>query len=568
MNISRKRFYMFSVGTAVSGCLGVLLAACGGPSTPIPTKEDTVVYAPPKEVRSSGGILSTDLRVAYANYQIGDAAVYLRSYNGSPVGPTLRARPGDTLKIKLINDLPATADSPAANSGDPHSGHNNMPHGFNLTNLHTHGLWVSPAAVSDNVLLTIHPQETFDFEIAIPTDHPPGTHWYHSHLHGSTALQVSSGMAGMIIVEGGLDDVPEIKQATEQVFVFQQVAYDSNDCGDVLPAELKGKNVGCIESYDNFGLGAWAKLGRSTTVNGQLNPTLKVRPGEVLRWRMAHAGVRESIHLALIRESADGTLPPILPPNVDGPLDLGALVGKGLEVVPVNVIAEDGIAYGRIEARNSFQLEPGYRVDMLVQAPKSGTYRLVDLPADPVEALHPESERLALLARIVIEGDAVNGILPTSDSLSSLAPYPHVEDTELAGCQQVQFNISGSSYTVNGKSYDPTAPACKVPLDKAQEWHLSTLTANHPFHIHVNPFEVQRSDGPNLWKDTYLVRRDLPIGPAPTTVVRTRYRRHTGTFVLHCHILDHEDQGMMEAVEVMDNPPAPGSPDTLCVACP
>src|SRR5207302_507082 len=76
------------------------------------------------------------------------------------------------------------------------------PHCFNGTNLHAHGLWVSPTGNSDNVLISINPQVSFDYQYDIPPDHPSGTFWYHSHRHGSTALQVSSGMAGALIVRG------------------------------------------------------------------------------------------------------------------------------------------------------------------------------------------------------------------------------------------------------------------------------------------------------------------------------------------------------------------------------
>jgi FtsP/CotA-like multicopper oxidase with cupredoxin domain len=359
-------------------------------------------YRPPPEVRSLNGVLTAALRVEYARNRLGSDQVYLRSYNAALVGPTLRARPGDTLDITLTNGLPDTGGHAHGTMTETY----NEPHAFNHTNLHTHGLWTDPEGSEqqgwgDNVLLDAAPGKTLKYKIHIPIDHPPGTHWYHSHRHGSTAMQVSSGMAGMVIIEGGLDDVAEIRRAAEKVMVFQQISYDANDCAAALPQDLQGKGVGCIESYANFGVGAWQRLGRSTAINGQINPTLTARPGEVQRWRMVHAGVRETLHLAIVPEDGEGRLHPALPRTSQGRLDLKALLSKGVKFVPMHVVAEDGIAYGRVDEHNSFELQPGYRADALIKIAEPGTYRLVDLPADPLEALHPQAETLSTLARIV-----------------------------------------------------------------------------------------------------------------------------------------------------------------------
>src|SRR5262249_41470207 len=152
---------------------------------------------------------SLDLNVAYIDSSIYNPAtgrvdkVRLRGYAGAAtnldvpyVAPTIEVMPGDTVDITLHNKLPAdpTCIGMATNP--------DIPHCFNGTNLHAHGLWVSPAGNSDNVLLSINPGVDFQYEYNIPPDHPSGTFWYHSHRHGSTALQVSSGMAGALIVRG------------------------------------------------------------------------------------------------------------------------------------------------------------------------------------------------------------------------------------------------------------------------------------------------------------------------------------------------------------------------------
>ena len=158
-----------------------------------------------------------------------------------------------------------------------------IPHCFNGTNLHTHGLWVNPSGNGDNVLLSINPQTQFTYEYNIPSDHPSGTFWYHTHRHGSTALQVSSGMAGALIIRGNrlptptahgdIDTLIPTSAIPERVLVMQQIQYacraPAATPGDLGPIkqDINGRyicdpgDVGGIEGYDQFGPGHLAGIG-------------------------------------------------------------------------------------------------------------------------------------------------------------------------------------------------------------------------------------------------------------------------------------------------------------------
>ena len=152
----------------------------------------------------SGNSSSITLKVQKGNYRIYNPStdsfdnVMMRSYNGCPSGPTISIKPGATLNVTLRNTL--GANDPPSNC--PDNPDHSTPHCYNNTNLHTHGFHVSPSGNADNVLLTVLPGKTQNYSYKLPADHPSGTFWYHAHLHGSTAIDVASGMAGVLIVRG------------------------------------------------------------------------------------------------------------------------------------------------------------------------------------------------------------------------------------------------------------------------------------------------------------------------------------------------------------------------------
>ena len=224
------------------------VAQVGNPCAP-EINWDTVVsehgkaFRGPKVVEPTSESKRYELSAELVVTTIAGCKTTLRSYNSPAfapreflVGDTIKAKPGDTLYIRLTNNLPNLASHEAFPQNPPppgHAGHFN----FNLTNLHTHGLHVAPNGPrdkpeSDNVFVEIAPAGGHqDYEIKIPPDHPSGTFWYHAHLHGSTAIQVSGGMSGALIIEGGdatngeLKTIPEIAAAKEQTFVLQQLVF-------------------------------------------------------------------------------------------------------------------------------------------------------------------------------------------------------------------------------------------------------------------------------------------------------------------------------------------------------
>ncbi|HEX2190282.1 MAG TPA: multicopper oxidase family protein, partial [Longimicrobiaceae bacterium] len=505
----------------------------------------------PPEIRSANGALGTTLEVRYTDpdsTSIAGCPVTLRTYNGQLVGPTLRVKPGDVMNLVLDNRLPReTPDEVAAQVAQEAANAfiDTRPHPFNTTNLHTHGLHVSPVGNSDNVLLAIPAQSSLPYEIKLPADHTRGTYWYHAHAHGSTAVQVGSGMAGALIVEDDPATIPAALRAAnerEKVFVIGTILYDTAGRVDDITAffpddtTAAGRAV-CVQGKPGC---TWQNSMRRTTVNGQIVPVIRMRPGEVQRWRLIDAAFRETLNLRL-----DGH--------------------------ELHEIATDGIYTGRIDSwrpDQPLELQPGYRSDVLVKAGmRPGRYELVDDTSTALRSIRQRAEDRNVIAVMVVEGRPMDMKLPTQAEMARLNPFPGVDLAATAdGSQFAVFNIRGSPdatdnrayFQVNWASFNPTRIRY-LQLGATDQWTLQTVGSPHVFHIHVNPFQVRRQgpkgDMQTVWKDTQFI-------PTNGTVnVWSKYTDYIGQFVLHCHILDHEDLGMMEVIEIVgENGPLAAPP--------
>ena len=598
-----------------------------------------------------------------------DDKVRLRSYQGTGVqpgtpyvSPTIETVPGDTIRVTLHNKLPADPSCSAAHK------HDDIPHCFNGTNLHTHGLWVSPSGNGDNVLLSINPGVDFTYEYNIPSDHPSGTFWYHTHRHGSTALQVSSGMAGALIVRGNRlptttqhGDVDTLLAGmTERVLVMQQIQYacrypspDPDKLGKIK-TDAKGAyvcdpgDVGGIESYDEFGPGSWPTSGRYTSLNGEVIPTFETQQGRIERWRMIHAGVRDTISLQFfkVRPGKNALALPLLTAANSAKV-IGATCGG--DPVPYTLIAADGLTMAAGQTTKLATFQPGYRFDALVVFPDAGAYCVLDSSAPAagtVNALNVGPQLLGIVhvapgtkvpdisayvrdalvasAKRIMPDPVKQGIVDDLENgmkLTSFTPHPDIPADKVTGHQELtffirvgdpdkkpkdptKFEVSNTLKVADAKPYDGNRIDRKLTLGGTDEWTLQSDFVSHPFHIHVNPFQIVSIIDPfgkdvslpgaqdivygpdgkpvigkdgkpqtdpqypglkGVWKDTLWIKSLLPPdGVLPpgtngiyTITIRTRYERYIGEFVLHCHILDHEDQGMMQNVEVVvpDGPP-------------
>lgn len=552
--------------------------------------------------------------------------VNLRSYQGSKVdpkapfvAPTLRVFPGETIRATLHNKLDP---DPSCIS---HSQGVNDPHCFNGTNMHTHGLWINPAGNSDNVLISINPGVSFQYEYNIPADHPAGTFWYHPHRHGSTAIQVASGMAGALIIQGtrqptknrtGDIDLLLTSSANqsfkERTMVFQQIQYGcyikKPGQEPVLKMDANGAyicdpgDVGEILNYDGFGPGDWSKSGRYTSINGAVQPFFAdAKAGQIERWRMVHAGVRDSINLKVVKLTGSP-----LQGQVSA-ADEQKLLQKSCTgaLVPQHQIAADGLTLAEIDSTEVTVFQPGYRWDTLMMFPEGGQYCVIDdaaaasanvgqTPSEPqllgivqVAAVSGPvtstiGQQLIQSAKINISPDMQNAVITDLQAglkLSNFVPHQDLPETE--NKQLLEFNIDTEAkptrFEINGEPYQPGRIDRELILGNIDEWILTSKLASHPFHIHVNPFQVVAVLDPNgkdvsaedavddfdtskefpdpqyrgmkgKWKDTLWVKNAM--GKSYKVIVRTKYQRYIGDFVLHCHILDHEDQGMMQNVRI------------------
>lgn len=513
----------------------------------------------PLIVKSKNGVLRFVLsaEMSAGKYKVNGIPVNLRSYNGVMPGYTLVAKPGDVLKIRVENNLPSRADDHI------HPEDMNVPHGLNVINLHTHGLNVSPEGHEDNVLIEIHPNEFFEHVYHIPKDHPCGTFWYHPHKHGSSMQHMASGMAGFLIIEGGAGDLsqlPELRAAKNVNISFQELVLTSEG---VLPESTYPLqdlfNQTAFLQYTVNGLAVDEGADPLKGVPGK-PPVLRMRPGEVQRWRLGMMAHLQSYRFAL-------------------------------EGHRLHIAAYDGLTADELSDQEEFVIGPGSRVDIIVKASMTpGTYAFKMLKEQFGEFplfVTPNFFVDELPAfNVIVEGKPLPMRLPTK-----LNPprkrLPYIKDSEITRRREITFKVTGDvifdwsvpvfvedtrEFFINNLKFSAHRINETMLLGGVEEWTIiniheqsnPALQINHPFHLHVNwilVMELHTPDGqggwtierPNNGKGVWMDNIDVPHGGK--AVVRMRFEKFPGLFVFHCHVLAHEDEGMMHLVEVVD--PAP-----------
>ena len=499
------------------------------------------------------------LRMEPAAVEIDGTTYCLRTWNGSVPGPTMRAAPqvnGAERQIRIDFENGMGGEDIQA-VGPPGPG--GVTYDFNMTNLHTHGLHVQPEYatgtefLADNVLVHHMAGATAEYRFDIDEDqdtrgrpHEPGTFWYHPHVHGSTAIQVANGMAGAFIIEGDVDTLDGIAESNERIFIMTHMPLgsatplpDGQDCTDDTLSINDFRDVGGAPD--------------SVQVNGTVQPRIVVPPGQVERWRMIHGGITQEMNLGLY-PSTDDSCSDI---TNGAPLDF-------------HQIAQDGITYHAKQERSTVFMSPGNRADLMITAPdEEGVYCLAyEQGGGPMMMT---TTMIVAVLEVSEDAGSPTGALPSDGDLDGTA-LPLLDcDGATDGDQEVIFSQQtdpdtgepceggppgGLLFNINCRTFSHDNEPRTLAVDTVDEWSMSSEGGGaHPYHIHINPFMVCGGsiNGEELqphWRDTVWVEQNRDGTPSITT--RYLAETYTGSFVIHCHKLHHEDQGMMEMVTIGD----------------
>jgi FtsP/CotA-like multicopper oxidase with cupredoxin domain len=539
--VSRRRLIKYGLGGAAAVAVPELLESAwrAAPAAAVRGAGLRELRSP-RVLRSHHGKLKLKLVCTPATVDM-HAVTPVRTwtYDGIVPGYTWELRGGDVLDVDLRNHLPKLAPQRHMTMDRPHQ--------WTTTNLHTHGLHVSPSGIADNIFLEIPPGDRQRYAIPIPEDHPAGLFWYHPHKHGGVCQQVRGGMAGIIVIRGELDRVPEIRAAREQIMVLQSIELGPDyELMDPIPDPTKEQAF-------------YPRRNVLYTVNGKLKPKVTMYPGEVQRWRLLNAA--EGKFMSLKLESHD-----------------------------LHQIAWDGLTLKEPDATDVVLLSGGNRVELLVKAGKPGIYELVltpgssqkpNIPGMPESIPEPQSELVCRLdgamstmpaaglaaepgelqprAILTVE---VRGTGPKMRLPRSL-PAWDPPMLSIARRRRFEFTVARNpmneflTFGIDGKQFEVENTPYRAKLNTAEEWTLvnacdsKLMEHAHVYHVHVNPFKITAINGRKLstplWRDTFVLTKRS----GDSLTFESNFVDFTGTFVEHCHVLSHEDLGMMASVEVV-----------------
>jgi len=469
------------------------LELVGKPSDPLPN---------PPELRAKNHILSLTLRASTTTD--GKDSFY---FNGQPNAPTLRLAPGDQLKITYINDLPSPLHEKCLI--DPC---------MDMTNLHFHGLTVSPDAPEDDVLdMMAMAGQTLHYNVHVPKDHLPGLYWCHTHPHGESYQQALDGISGALVIEGIESYVAALVALPERVLVIRGRSIKN----DEQSAELKQRvNL----SSDVCG-GEPEPPEEVMTVNGWLRPKIEIAPGERRFWRVVNASADRYVDLQLEGETFEIVV---------------------LDGMPIARHDSDH----RTRAADHVPLPPAGRLEAIVTGAANGVpHRLISHCVDTGPAGDPNP---AMVLADIVPRSTTNS--PAKAARSSFKP--EFRTLDLAAEEKapprftVTFTEDKNGFYINSEKFTPdAAPMLHGKVGTFQHWRIVNATGElHPMHIHQVHFLAFAKNDQPMAEPVWLDTANVPYGGTVDVVMDFTDPVIKGMSVFHCRLLNHEDKGMMAKV--------------------
>ena len=533
--------------------------------------------AEPEDLRSRNGLLRVDLTLRNEAQPDGSIRYCYMDARGNQA-PTLRVSPGDLVVLTLKNDL-TDFSHPAAAGGQHHmraaAQKSNPCAGASMTslstNLHFHGLTIPPVCHQDDVLKTsIQPGDpVFEYRFRIPADEPPGLYWYHPHLHGLTKVQVLGGASGAIIVEGIERADKAVAGLPERVLIIRdQDLLNPNappsKSEPVVPRMLYDRDGDAANTGTGFG-----KPAKDLSINFVPVPypdypaaAIRMKPEGTELWRVLNASAITYLDLEVLFD------------RKPQPLGLVALDG-----VPLN---RYGLPADFVDSQTHLGVPPGSRVEFVVKGPPMGVTALfVTRTVDTGPGGENDTNRA--LATITASDDSP--ALPSRLSATP-APLPPPSAAWLGSVAPVitrrlyfsekllepdNPNSASEFYiTVDGQTPAPFDPRSAIPNIVArqgtvEDWIIENRSNElHAFHIHQLHFMLldylgQPVNEPFLRDTVNVPYYDGKALVYPSVRLRMDFRdpNTVGDFVFHCHLLEHEDNGMMGLIRVEPAAPSP-----------
>jgi FtsP/CotA-like multicopper oxidase with cupredoxin domain len=538
----------------------------------------------PQDMRSHDGVLELDLSVHDEKMPDGTSRYCYLTSDGQP-SPNLRLKPGDLLIIHFKNDLTdlaadkpeidqALAGGPICTTKKPVDACTSGAMTPVSTNLHFHGLSVPPVCHQDDVLRTsIQPDDpVFDYRLRIPDDAAPGLYWYHPHLHGFSKTQVLGGASGALIIEGIERADPQLAGLPERVLVIRDQDLVNPDAPPSRSEPVMSKSqLDSDGDAANTGTG-FGKPSKDLSVNFVPVPypnyppaTLTMKPGEKQVWRVLNASAITYLNLAVVVGRS--------------PQQLGIVAIDG---VPLHF---DGSPSQAVQWVNHIGLPPGSRVEFIVQGPPLGTPALLVTRAVDTG---PAGENDPNRALVAISADAnapePQAALSSNTTVFPPAARPWVGDITPVRVRRLYFSEQQENpndpnsptkffMTIDGETPKPFDPQSDIPdivarQGDVEDWIIENRSMElHDFHIHQLHFQLIDWNGIAVHEPFLRDTVNVPYYKSqmlayPSVRLRMDFRDPdiVGTFVYHCHVLEHEDGGMMGRIQVVPRNTATSTP--------